>query len=112
MSAYLYYHCDTQVWNDNQYDAAANTIANQWTSVPLRYKVLLDPDMQNDPAAVTATGHHFLYTKAIIQAAKAWWLLTNRDWQALNINSDSLLSGEEVKRREFVYEMKHGRAKI
>jgi hypothetical protein len=77
MSAFLYYHCDAQVWSDGEYDLASEKIAKHWAYVPIQYKVLLDPDATNEPSAIRATGFHFLYTERIESAATAWWYSKN-----------------------------------
>jgi hypothetical protein len=77
MSAFLYYHCDAQVWSDSEYDLASEKIAKHWAYVPIQYKVLLDPDTTNDPSAIRATGFHFLYTERIASAALSWWSASN-----------------------------------
>ena len=67
MSSYLYYHCDKQVLNDDEYDALAKRLLDEWDSVEHMHKHLIT---QGDLTA--GTGYAIKYTNMIKNAAIRW----------------------------------------
>ena len=68
MSSYLYYHCDKQVLNDDEYDALAKRLLNEWDSVEHMHKHLIT---QGDLTA--GTGYAIKYNNRIKNAAERWY---------------------------------------
>lgn len=108
MSAYLYYHLNTQVWSDAEYDLASEKIAKYWFLVPVEYKVLFDPQMTNDPQTMRSTGFHFLFTERIAAAALAWWGSLNPGSPLpQRLIAQKHLTAKDLSRRVFQYRIQH-----
>jgi hypothetical protein len=96
MSAYLYYHRNTNVLTDEQNDMNCKYLADNWVSVPIYYKPMLDPDM-TDGKSLTASTYQCKYTKRVIAGAEAWagiGQLKLEDYEQQNLVSHSFVEAE------------------
>ncbi len=67
MSSYLYYHCDKQVLNDDEYDTLAKRLLDEWDSVEHMHKHLITKD-----DLTAGTGYAIKHTNMIKNAAIRW----------------------------------------
>jgi len=67
MSSYLYYHCDKQVLNDDEFDALGKRLLDEWDSVEHMHKHLITKD-----DLTAGTGYAIKYTNMIKNAAIRW----------------------------------------
>ena len=68
MSSYLYYQCDKQVLNDDEYDTLAKRLLDEWDSIEHMHKHLITKD-----DLTAGTGYAIKYNNRIKNAAERWY---------------------------------------
>lgn len=105
MSAYLYYKQDAPLLSDAENDRLCRILAENWKSVPPRYKPLLDPGMTQG-MDLCMTSYHCLYTRQVEMAA-LWWYYNEkgRQLEIVHAGNPNFLMGEAVDKLIPLHEM-------
>jgi len=101
MSAYLYYWQDNPVLSDGENDSYCRVLEQSWDEIPLRYKVLLDPEKLFE--GQLSSTHKAKFTRLVEGGALAW--VGNERLSRLHKGHQAIISGEELEENMAIYEL-------